>query len=170
MLLVGSCAKESTKNEASIKAVRTLVETYCIADFDGANLSTENYRKSSLPMFVLVGENEAPGWDTVSLVKAFTIKAVDVKGETATAVVSFDVLGEVPGAQRVNANRREEAYTFRLKKVDGRWKLILPADLQPHISVDTAISHIQGLYETEKESQSNAPKVIERLRELKRAS
>lgn len=164
-----SCMKDS-KNETSAKMVQTLVETYCKADYDGANLSTDNYKKSLLPGFVVAGEYESPAWDTVSLVKAYFIKSVEVKGENASVAVQYEVLGEVPGAQEVEVKKEKENYTFKLKKLGDSWKLITPADLKPHIAIDTAIRHIRELYETEKASQPNAPKVIERLQELKRSS
>ena len=169
LLPTAACMKDS-KNEANQKAVHAVVETYCRADYDGANLSTDNYKKSSLPELVVAGECEAPGWDTVSLVKAYSIKTVEVKGENASVEVQYEVLGEVPGAQEVEVKKQKENYIFRLKKVGDGWKLITPADLKPHIAIDTAIRHIKELYEMGKMTQPNAPKVIERLKELKRSS
>lgn len=162
-----ACTKESAENDAVGKAVRTLVETYCKADFDGAMLSSANYRKSPLPAFVVAGEKEGPAWDTVALVKAYSIKSVEIKGEDASVNVLYEVLGEMPGAQKVEIKKRNENYTFKLKKKNGDWKLIRPFDLMPHIGVDTAIRHMQKLYESEKNSQPNAPNVIEQLNKLK---
>jgi len=170
ILACSACTKDAAKNDATGKAVRTLVETYCKVDFDGAMLSTENYWKSPLPTFVVTGEEEGPAWDTVALVKAFSIKKIEVKGENASVTVMYEVLGEVLGAQDVEIKKSNECYTFKMRKQKGDWKLIRPSDLMPHIGVDTAIRHIQELYETEKSYQPNAPKVIERLKELKLAS
>lgn len=169
LLTSAACVREP-KNEADQKVVRTLVETYCKADYDGANLSTDNYKKSPLPEFVIAGEYEAPAWDTVSLVKSYSIRSVEVKGENASAVVMYEVLGEVPGTQEVEIKKENKSYTFKLKKQRGNWKLITPADLMPHIAVDTAIRHIRKLYETQKAFQPNAPKVLERLQALKQSS
>jgi hypothetical protein len=169
ILTSAACMKEP-KNEANKKVVRALVETYCKADFDGANLSTDNYKKSPLPGFVISGEYEAPAWDTVSLVKAYSIRSVEVNGENASVVVMYEVLGEVPGAQEVVIKKENVNYTFTLRKQRDSWKLITPAELMPHIAVDTAIRHIRELYETQKEFQPNAPKVIKSLQALKQSS
>ena len=167
MFALSACTNKEKNQEAEASAVKNLVETYCRADSNGANLSSDNYLKSGLPGFMVAGDFESPGWDTVSLIKKYSITSVKVNGKIATVIVTYDTLGEVPGAEKVTIDKKNENYSFNLVKNDEKWKLKTPYDLQPHILVDTAIIHIQELYETQKESQPNAPAVIQRLKQLK---
>jgi hypothetical protein len=167
MLLLPACTNKQTSFEAESTAAKSLVETYCKADLNGANLSTDNFLKSGLSSFLVSGEFESPGWDTVSLIIKYTITYSKVNGKEAIITVSYDTLGEIPGAEEVTIDKRIENYNFKLVKIDGKWRLKTPYDLKPHISIDTAIRHIQVLYKTEKEAQPNAPKVIQRLKQLK---
>jgi len=146
-------------------AVRALVQRYCEADLNGAMLGTENYKKSGLDEIIVAEEGHiSPGWDTVTLIKGFKILGVTMGAHQGAVQVQYEVMGEL--ADEVRLDQRTEDYDFRLVKKDGHWKLIEPYDLNPHISIETAIKHMQALYEEEREQQPQAPEVIRKLREL----
>ncbi len=165
LLIVSACTKQEKTADAE-KAVKSLVEKYCTADLNGVNLSTESFLKSGISSFMVAGEWEPPGWDTVTLIKGYAITSVELNDTTATATVSYDVIGEVPGAEEVVIDRKKVNYKFRLVKKDGIWKLVTPSDLRPHVSLATTLQHIQYLYDTQKENQPKAPHVMQRLKRL----
>ncbi len=166
LLVLSACTKQEKTADADKAAVKSLMKKYCTADLNGVNLSTENFLKSGISSFMVAGDSEPPGWDTVTLIKEYAVTSVELHGTTATATVSYDVLGEVPGAEEVAIDKKKVQYSFRLVKKEGIWKLVTPSDLQPHVSVPTALQHIQNLYDTQKENQPKAPYVMQRLKQL----
>jgi hypothetical protein len=150
-------------------AVRNLVQRYCEADLRGATLSTENYRKSGLGEFIIsAAGRESAGWDTATIIKGFEILSADLTPGQAVVNVKYESLGEVDSIE-IRIKRNREYYNFSLVKKSGIWKLINPYDLRPHISIETAINHIQSLYNEDKELQPNLYYIIRKLKELKRS-
>lgn len=160
-------AEENEQLSSDTLAVRSLVQKYCEAEFHGATLGTKSYKKSGLDKFIIHEKGHAaPGWDTVTLIRKFNIISVKVAPRHAMVSVEYNLLGEVDTLE-VRINQKIEKYNFRLIKKNGEWKLIEPYNLRPHISIDTAINHIQSLYDTQGDVQPKAPEVIRKLRELK---
>ena len=147
-------------------AVRAVVQKYCEADLRGANLSTDNYKKSGMDSFIVPGEHEPYGWDTVTVITKYKITNVEVLSGKASVKVQYDSLGEL-AADNFKADKQAETYTFKLIKKNEAWKLIDPYNLMPHIAIDTAINHLQSLYNEQKDAQRKLPEIIKKLRELK---
>lgn len=155
--------------ETEISVIRGIVETYIKADMSGANLGTDNFVESGLEKILIAGEESAPGWDTVSLVKNYKLTSIDtkkVKGQDlAIASVTYEIVGEVPGAVEVIRQKETEKYVFRLVKQGKDWKLIQPFDLRPHVSIETVIKHLKTLLG--QEHQEKVPEVIRQLEKMK---
>ena len=155
--------------ETETAAVKNIVETYCKADLNGARLSAKNYSKSDIHNIITVGDFTEPGWDTASLIKKYLITAVKLNEKNATVTVSYDALGEITGTEEVILNKKTEECTFDLVKINGKWKLKNPYDLNPHISINTAIKHIEELYNAEKACHHpQAPAIIIKLNKMKK--
>lgn len=68
----------------------------------------------------------------------------------------------------VKIKRQIERYIFRVKQVQDSWKLLDPVDLPPHISVPTAIKHIEMLMQTQDEPEG--PATIKKLKALDKSA
>ncbi len=160
---------DKKNKEAEVSAIRAVVEKYIQADLAGANLGTDNFVESGLEKILVPGEEAAPGWDTVSLVKSYKLKSIEnkkVKGkDLAIASVAYEIIGEVPGAVEVVRLKETENYVFRLVKEDKTWKLIQPFDLRPHVTIETTIKHLKTL--VGHEGQGKVPEVIQQLEKMK---
>lgn len=160
---------EKSNKESDATAVRAVVESYIKADLNGATLGTDNFEKSGLDRILIPGEEVAPGWDNVSLVKAYKINSIQTRNEKgrqlAIVSVAYEVVGEVPGAVEVIKNNETENYQFRLVKQNKEWKLIEPYDLRPHVSIETVIKHLKNFVGDE--GQEKVPEVIHQLEEMK---
>jgi hypothetical protein len=160
---------DKSTREAEVTSVRSIVEMYIKADLHGATLGTDNFAQSGIGKIIIPGEESSPGWDTVSLAKSYTINTIQVKKEKgrnlATASVTYELVGEVPGAVEVIEKKETENYVFRLVKQDKEWKLIEPYDLRPHVSIETVIRHLKTLLG--REHQEKLPEVIRQLEKMK---
>jgi hypothetical protein len=160
---------DRSTHRADVSAVRSVVEKYLKADFNGATLGTDNFARSGLGKIMIPGEESSPGWDTVSLTRSYAIDAIQVKNEKgrnlATASVTYELVGEVPGAVEVLEKKEKEKYVFRLVQQEKEWKLIEPYDLRPHVSIETVIRHLKMLLG--QEQQEKLPEVIRQLEKMK---
>jgi len=145
---------------------RELTKLFCKLDFEGARLSTDSYQKSDIAKFLVPGEFESPGWDTVVLVTKYKIEKENLNDKQASVTVSYDVIGTV--SSDLTVMKHKAPYTFRFKKQKNRWVMIEPYDLPQHISIDTAIKHLEGLLKIQGEVEPSTTAVIEKLKQLKR--
>lgn len=121
-----------------------LVKKYCTQDLRGARLGGANaglYEK-------LTDWEGEPGWDS-----AFVVDKIDYLGTRLTneneifVDVKFDVICILAWDGIINYSFME-LITFKLLKKDGAWVIKSPIYL-PHISVGTAVEHIEGLIKTQ---------------------
>ena len=157
-------AEENQKHAAN--GPEEVVAEYCKADSEGATLSTENYNKSGIAALLWKVEEIGPAWDYAILIKAFRVGSVSMKGGQSEVIVEYSVIGE--WGMDVEIKRQTERYKFQVKQVQGSWKLLDPVDLPPHISVPTAIRHIEELMRIQDEPEG--PAKIEKLKALDKSA
>jgi len=80
--------------------------------------------------------------------------------------VEYAVIGD--WAVDVKIKRLTERYVFRVKQVQDSWKLLDPVDLPPHISIPTAIKHIEMLMQIQEEPEG--PAIIKKLKALDKSA
>lgn len=147
--------------------VKGAVETFCRLDLAGGLLSSENSKRSGIFDYISLSEGPFPAWDTVTLIEGYEVLSVSSCSDSGEVLLRYDVIGEIPGAAELVVNRQKEEVRFRLRKVGGRWKIIDPNNLLAHISIDTAISHLQSLVDSGENAMPEISLVIEKLRKLK---
>lgn len=172
----GAIVKEESKRKAlpmsrlkattEINTPKELVEKYCYEDFNGAFLSSDNYERSDIGKYIIAAEYETPGWDIVILISGYKISSIDTDIKTAKILVEYQVIGELSGGVDLKLKKSIETYIFRLKKQGENWKIVKPYNLPPHISVTTAIRHLEELIATQGEVQPNAKTLIKKLKDL----
>lgn len=153
-------------SENPYEGQRKVVETFCRLDLDGGLLSTENSERSRIFDYISLTEGPFPGWDTATLVTGYKILSVSSHTDTAEVLLQYHIIGEIPGEELVIKKRTEKS-RFRLRRVNGAWKIIDPNNLRPHISIETAISHLQYLIDSKSNESPAIPVVIEKLKMLK---
>lgn len=144
---------------------RKVVETFCRLDLDGGLLSTENSKRSGIFDYISLSEGPFPAWDTATLVAGYRILSVSSHSDSAKVLLQYDVIGEISSEELVITKKEEKSH-FRLRRVNGTWKIIDPNNLRPHILVETAISHLQHLIDSKSNESPEIPKVIEKLKTL----
>jgi len=153
-------------NQKSASGPDKAVAAYCKADYEGATLSTENYRRSGIAALLWKVEEIGPAWDYAILVEGYRIASVSIKGGQSEVTVEYAVVGEWAGDVKIK--KRTERHVFQVKQVQGSWKLLDPVDLPPHISVPTAIRHIEMLMRTQEEPEG--PATIKKLKTLDKSA
>jgi len=146
---------------------KRVVETFCRLDLAGGLLSSENSKRSGIFDYISLSDGPFPAWDSVTLVEGYELLSVSSRSDTGEVLLRYDVIGEIPGAAELVINKRKEETRFRLRRIDGMWKIIDPNNLLPHISVETAINHLQSLVDTGGNDLPEVPLVIEKLRKLR---
>jgi hypothetical protein len=133
-------------------------------DFEGALLSSDSYNKSGIGEFIAPGEYRSPGWDTVVLINKYEIEKISQKSDQATVIVKYDVIGSL--SNELTIKRQKKSYTFRFKREGQRWFMIEPYDLAQHISVSTAITHLEHLLVVQGDTEGTTKGLIENLKQL----
>jgi hypothetical protein len=164
--VVTGCLKAEENQKHGANGPEEVVAAYCKADLEGATLSTENYNKSGIAALLWKVEEIGPAWDYAILIEGFRIASVARKGNQSEATVEYAVIGEL--AMDVEIKRQTERHIFRVKQVQGTWKLFDPVDLPPHISVPTAIRHIEMLMRIQDEPEGSAK--IKKLKALDKSA
>ena len=145
---------------------KKVVETFCRFDSEGGLLSTENSKRSGIFDYISLSKGPFPAWDTATLITGYKILSVSSQSETAKVLLQYDVIGEIPGEELV-VRKMKEKTRFRLRRVDGAWKIVDPNNLRPHISIETAISHLQYLVDSKSNESPAIPEVIEKLKMIR---
>lgn len=144
---------------------RQLTSVYLKHDFDGDLLSSETYKTSGLLNFIVPGEFESGGSETIILIKGYRITNASQENTKALITVEYDVIGLV--TLDVSMEKKESRYTFRCKKQDGRWMMIDPYNLSPHVSIDSAVSHYERLDKIQGGIGTSTNTVLTKLKELR---
>jgi len=137
------------------------VNQYCKLDYKGARLQTSTYDRISN----FTDWEEEPGWDSVVVVKDFKTKSSHVAGNGASVSVEYTEYGKLNGSEFL-AKRGTETITFRLRKLNGVWKITSP-EVPPHVSPGALIAHIEELISAEgTRSQRTWSATLEKLKSL----
>jgi len=155
--VVAGCLQREVNQNHRTTGPEELMAAYCKADFEGATLSTENYNKSGIAALLWKVEENL-------LIEGFRITSVAKKGDQSEVTVEYAVIGE--WAVDVKIKRYTERHAFQVKQVQVSWKLLDPVDLPPHISIPTAIRHIEMLMRIQEEPEGPAtikkPKALDK--------
>lgn len=148
----------ATLAQSATKTPKQVVEEYCKLDAAGALTSSEGWPTIS-PLFVWP---DAPGWDTFTVVRGYTVGTEKKVGKTATVPVQYEVAGVLDSTPRFRpAKVKKVTVVYRLvydnkrfvMDADGnpdheeasgaaRWRISKPQN-EPHVSYEKALAMAQ---------------------------
>jgi hypothetical protein len=128
---------------------RLVVSKYCRMDYAGARLAKETWPR----MKQLTTWKENPDWNGFTVVSQYEIVDAEDGLRYATVSVQYAVLGRFQMHLGYLAEPGSEAVSFRLKDVDGAWKIEDqdPA-INPHVSKARAIAWLKSSLAEEKDA------------------
>jgi len=128
---------------------RTVVGSYCRLDYEGARLSKESWPR----LKPLTTWKDNPDWQGFTIVSQYDVLASDESLRGATVRVRYSVLGRFESGLGYTAERGNEVVSFRLKDVDGDWKIEdLDLAINPHISKASAVTWLKITLAAEKDA------------------
>lgn len=137
------CVLSQEKNSGmEIKSPKDIVVQYIENDLRGSRLSSRTWREKMHP-FYYDTETDEPGWDTITVVKGYTIVTTGITGNDATVAVHYDILCDI-GTQVSVRSKTDARVVYSLRMRNGAWKLN-GYKTCPLVSEDTAIKHVAGL-------------------------
>lgn len=110
-----------------------VVAAYLNEDAAGSGWSSETFPR----LIRYTAWPDAPGWDTVTVIKSFAILDAVVNGNKAKVKVAYSVLGLLANDTFKKAIA-SEAVTYSLSRAEGKWTVEEP-QLMPHIAVGDVI-------------------------------
>ncbi|MBZ5569577.1 MAG: hypothetical protein LAN64_17255 [Acidobacteriia bacterium] len=130
-------------------APRLVVNNYCRMDYAGGRLAKDTWPR----MKILTTWKENPDWNGFTIVSQYDILAADEGFRFATVRVKYAVLGRFQIRLGYLAEPGSEEVSFRLKDVDGAWKIEDqdPA-INPHVSKARAIAWLKSSLVAEKDT------------------
>lgn len=128
---------------------RNTVSSYCRLDYEGARLLKDSWSR----MKSLTTWKENPEWRGFTVVNQYEVSAADEGLRAATVAVRYAVLGHFEPGLGYTADRSSEQVSFRLKEVDGEWRIDdLDPAINPHISRTSAVSWLKTAMAAEKDA------------------
>ena len=127
---------------------REVVGQYIRMDYEGKGLTGKGYRE----LLSYTNWIDGPGWDTVMVVKGYSIGESTISNDMAYVPVKYNVLGSINGYVWIDINskeftadgRKEINPTFVLVKSGERWVIKAP-QYRPHVSVGVILDRIKHL-------------------------
>lgn len=169
--------------QSAPKTPKQVVEEYCKLDAAGALTSSEGWPTIS-PLFVWP---DAPGWDTFTVVRGYTVGAEKKVGNTATVPVQYEVAGVLDSTPRFRpAKVKKVTVVYRLvydnkrfvMDVDGnpdheeasgaaRWRISKPQN-GPHVSYQKALAMANDWLTNapDAETKKNAKRALAELKKV----
>lgn len=114
-----------------------VVAAYIEADGEGKALDSD----SAGSVLRYTNWEDAPGWDSASVIESYDIGEVATTGNKASVRIKYNVLGQL-SEFTYTQKPAEEQVVFNLKKADGLWKIGSP-QLPPHLTVEGAVSFLK---------------------------
>jgi hypothetical protein len=115
-----------------------VVAAYIEADGEGKALSSD----TSSQVLQYTTWPEAPGWDSMAVIKSYDIGEVGRTGNEANVQITYTVVGQLEGFN-YTAKPAKEAVDFELVKTKGKWKIASP-QLPPHLTVAGAATFLKA--------------------------
>jgi hypothetical protein len=141
ILLVGCWCVAGLAQSGSPKAApqtsspRAVVSEYCRLDADGGLASSAGWPSIS-PLFVWP---DAPGWDTFTVVRSYTVGKATQVGNTARVPVTYELIGTLDSTPRfVRAKVTKQTVVFHLVRNNQHW--VLDADGNPDHQVASGVA------------------------------
>ncbi|MBZ5630302.1 MAG: hypothetical protein LAO06_15690 [Acidobacteriia bacterium] len=130
-------------------ASRTVVDDYCRMDYAGSRLAKDTWPR----MKPLTAWKENPDWNGFTIVSQYDILDAADGLRSAAVRVQYAVLGRFQIRLGYLAEPGREEVSFRLKKMDGAWKIEDqdPA-INPHVSKARAIAWLKSSLVAEKDA------------------
>jgi hypothetical protein len=128
---------------------QSLVDRFLKLDFLGARLDSDGFKK----ILPLTDWDDAPGYDSSIIVRGYKAAEAEIRGDKATVVVTYDVVGMIAGNtmwEAYAANPSSETFknqvkiSYELILKNGKWKIHGPNEL-PHISIHLALKNEEAL-------------------------
>jgi len=165
LTLIGGVAKIGVSGETSSLAYPTtasaVVQDYCMDDANGAGLSSRTIEKA----FRFTTWKDGPGWDTAVLISKYCLSTVNQKKKAATVEVVYTVIGNLT-PNELEEKRHDEKVIFDLVRKNGQWKIDRP-QIPPHISVQTAVKHLEDLAQDDPERSQQIQKTIDTIKAIR---
>jgi hypothetical protein len=130
-------------------APQGVLDRFLKLDFLGARLDSDGFKK----VLPLTDWNDAPGYDSSIIVRGYKAAEAEARGDKATIVVTYDVVGMIAGNtmwEAYAANPSSDSFkdqvkiSYELILKNGKWKVHGPNEL-PHISLDLALKNEEAL-------------------------
>ncbi len=130
-------------------ASRNAVSNYCRMDYEGSRLRKDSWAR----MKSLTTWKDNPDWQGFTVVSHYDLVVADDGLRSATVVVKYVVLGRFERGLGYAAEPGTEEVTFRLKDVDGDWKIDdVDPIITPHISKARALAWLKTSLAAEKDA------------------
>ena len=130
-------------------ASRNVVSNYCRMDYEGSRLLKDSWAR----MKPLTTWKDNPDWQGFTVVSQYELVDASDGLRSAIVVVKYFVLGRFEGGLGYAAEPGTEEVTFRLKDVDGDWKIDdVDPIITPHISKARAVAWLKTSLAAEKDA------------------
>lgn len=118
------------------------VEAYCRSDFNGDGLDSDSVKK----LWQYTTFEDGPGYDTVTIISGFKVVSTQmISTNMARVTVKYNTLvKDAEIYEQPIIKKGVETTVYKLQKQGGRWKITAP-QLQPHISLERMIKHLEEL-------------------------
>ena len=165
LTLIGGAAKIGVSGETSSLAYPTtasaVAQDYCMEDANGAGLSSRTIDK----VFRFTTWKDGPAWDTAVLISSYRLSSVNQKEKAATVQVIYTVIGNLT-PNELEEKRHDEKVILHLVKQNSQWKIDRP-QIPPHISVKTAVKHLDDLAQDDPERSQQIRKTIDTIKAIR---
>ena len=128
---------------------RNVVNSYCRMDYEGFRLLKDSWAR----LKPLTTWKENPDWKGFTVVSRYELLDASEGSRAATVSVQYIVLGRFEAGLGYTAEPGSEDVSFRLKDVDGDWKIEdLDPAINPHVSKPRAIAWLKTALAAEKDA------------------
>ena len=135
------------------------------ADFKGCALGYDIVCKWADIQKYTIWE-DAPGWDTFTIVKEFNVIPISQNSTTAIVKVKYKVIGILDGSRLIKA-KNNEIVNYKLIKVNNLWKIDGP-QLPPHVGIKIVIEHLKVVSKQYKNNSLEKQKIKQIINEQKK--
>lgn len=161
-LFFGTLSPSAYSSPTEFLSPEEVVEKYCEADFEGANTHTKSWKRQIQPLTTWA---DGPGWDSLMVVKKFTINEIKKSKSNAEIAVEYEIVGELNGHNFSSKNSKERI-VYQLVNDKGSWKITVPQP-PPHVSVSATLRLLEQSSVVDEVHRTNIQDSITQLKKQK---